>query len=124
VEDPKSPLNAVFRGDEFQVADQAFQFQEPALRDHLHVLLAIDVEKTGFSPIHHILPVRMADKDFPVTWIRAYEKGRVFYSSLGHGAPVFRNAPLLAHFLAGIQYALGDLKADSTPSAKPIAAKK
>ena len=124
VEDPKSPLNAVFRGQEFQIADQAFQFQEPALRDHLHVLLAIDVEKTGFSPKHHILPVRMADKNFPVTWIRAYEKVRVFYSSLGHGAPVFWNAPLLAHFLAGIQYALGDLKADSTPSAKLPATKK
>ena len=123
VEDPKSPLNAVFHGDEFQIADQAFQFQEPTLRDHLHVLLAIDVEKTGFSPNHRILPVRMADKDFPVTWIRAYEKGRVFYSSLGHGAPVFWNAPLLEHFLAGIQYALGDLKADSTPSAKLAAAK-
>jgi uncharacterized protein len=124
VEDPASPLDAVFHGEEFQIADQAFQFQEPTLRDHLHVLLSIDVEKTGFSPKHHILPVRMADKDFPVTWIRAYEKGRVFYSSLGHGAPVFWNAPLLEHFLAGIQYALGDLKADSTPSAKLPAAKK
>jgi len=71
VEDPKSPLNAVFHGEEFQIADQAFQFQEPTLRDHLHVLLSIDVEKTGFFPNHHILPVRMADKDFPVTWIRA-----------------------------------------------------
>ena len=124
VEDPASPLNAVFHGEEFQIADQAFQFQEPALRDHLHVLLSIDVEKTGFSPKHRILPVRMADKDFPVTWIRAYEKGRVFYSSLGHGAPVFWNALLLEHFLAGIQYALGDLKADSTPSASLPAAKK
>ncbi len=124
VEDPASPLNAVFHGEEFQIADQAFQFQEPTLRDHLHVLLSIDVEKTGFSAKHRILPVRMADKDFPVTWIRAYEKGRVFYSSLGHGAPVFWNAPLLEHFLAGIQYALGDLEADSTPSAKLPAAKK
>lgn len=124
VEDPKSPLNAVFHGEEFQIADQAFQFQEPVLRDHLHVLLSIDVDQTGFSPRRRILPVRMADKDFPVTWIRAYEKGRVFYSSLGHGAPIFWNAPLLEHFLAGIQYALGDLKADSTPSGKLRAAKK
>jgi type 1 glutamine amidotransferase len=118
VDDPASPLNAVFHGDEFQIADQAFQLQEPALRDHLHVLLSVDVEKTGFFPGHHILPVRTGDKDFPLTWIRAYGKGRVFYSSLGHGAPVFWNAPLLAHFLAGIQFALGDLKADSTPSAR------
>jgi hypothetical protein len=26
--------------------------------------------------------------------------------------------PLLEHFLAGIQFALGDLKADATPSAR------
>jgi type 1 glutamine amidotransferase len=116
VDDLGSPLNAVFHGQEFQIADQAFQFQEPVLRDHLHVLLSIDVEKTGFLAKHHILPARLADKDFPVTWIRAYGNGRVFYSSLGHGAPVFWNPPLLAHFLAGIQYAFGDLKADSTPS--------
>ncbi len=118
VDDPKSPLTAVFHGEEFQITDQAFQLQEPILRDHLHVLLSIDVEKTGLSPKHRILPVRAVDQDFPVTWIRAYGKGRVFYSALGHGAPVFWNAPLLEHFLAGIQYALGDLKADSTPSAR------
>ena len=109
-------MNAVFGGREFEIADQAFQFQEPQLRDHLHVLLSIDVEKTGFSPRRRILPVRQQDKDFPVSWIRSYEKGRVFYSSLGHGARVYENPDLLRHFLAGIQYALGDLKADSTPS--------
>jgi len=63
-----------------------------------------------------LLPARAEDKDFPVSWIRAYEKGRVFYSALGHGIKIYSNPTLLAHFLAGIQYALGDLKADSTPS--------
>ena len=116
VDDPKSPINAVFRGQGFEIADQAFQFQEPKLRDHLHVLLSIDVEKTPFSPRRRILPVRAEDKDFPVSWIRSYEKGRVFYSSLGHGIKIYSNPMLLEHFLAGIQYALGDLKADSTPS--------
>jgi type 1 glutamine amidotransferase len=118
IDDPKSPLNTMFHGREFQIADQAFQFQEPTLRDHLHVLLSIDVEKTGFSPRRRILPVRTQDKDFPVTWIRAYQNGRVFYSSLGHNPRMYWNPDLLQHFLAGIQYALGDLKADSTPSAK------
>jgi type 1 glutamine amidotransferase len=118
IDDPESPLNAVFHGDEFRIADQAFQFQEPTLRDHLHVLLSVAVGKTGLDPRRHILAARMVDKDFPLTWIRSYGKGRVFYSSLGHGAPVFWNAALLGHFLAGIQYALGDLDADSTPSAK------
>ena len=60
----------------------------------------------------------MQDKDFPVSWIRRYEKGRVFYTSLGHYVYIFWNAPVLEHFLAGIQYALGDLKANDTPSAR------
>ena len=93
-----------FAARDFEIADQAFQFQEPKLRDHLHVLLSIDVEKTPFSPRRRILPVRSGDKDFPVSWIRSYEKGRVFYSSLGHGVKIYSNATLLAHFLAGIQY--------------------
>ncbi len=117
VDDPASPLNAVFQGKGFELADQAFQFQEPALRDHLHVLLSIDVEKTGLAPNRRILPVRTQDKDFPMSWIRRYERGRVFYSAIGHGPPIFWNAPLLEHFLAGIQYALGDLEADDRPSA-------
>jgi type 1 glutamine amidotransferase len=68
-------------------------------------------------PSRRFLPVRAADKDFPVSWIRAHGKGRVFYSTLGHGSPVFWNATVLEHFLAGIQYALGDLRADDKPSA-------
>ena len=46
-----------------------------------------------------------------MTWIRVHGKGRVFYSGLGHAATVFMRAALLQHFLAGIQYALGDLAA-------------
>jgi uncharacterized protein len=117
IDDPASPLNAAFQGKPFQIADQAFQFQEPTLRDHLHVLLSIDVERTGLAPNRRILPVRAQDKDFPMSWIRRYEKGRVFYSAIGHGPSIFWNTPLLEHFLAGIQYALGDLAADDSPSA-------
>jgi hypothetical protein len=62
----------------------------------------------------------MQDKDFPMSWIRSYEKGRVFCSAIGHGPPIFWNSALLEHFLAGIQYALGDLKADDSPSARPV----
>ncbi|UCG87301.1 MAG: HEAT repeat domain-containing protein, partial [Gemmatimonadota bacterium] len=38
------------------------------------------------------------------------------YCSLGHNLEVLRNEAVLAHYLAGIQYALGDLEADDTPS--------
>jgi type 1 glutamine amidotransferase len=117
VEDPGNPINAVFEGKDFQIADQAFQLQEPVLRDHLHVLLSIDVEKTGLAPNRRILPVRKQDMDFPMSWVRRQGQGRVFYSGLGHSPQVFWNAPMLAHLLAGIQYALGDLSADDAPDA-------
>lgn len=116
VDDPKSPLNRAFRGRGFEIADEVFQFQEPDLRERLHVLISIDMDKS--SPTRRVLPVRQKDLDFPMSWIRAEDKGRVFYTALGHNAHIFAHPSLLEHFLAGIQYALGDLKADSTPSAR------
>jgi hypothetical protein len=115
VEDKRSPLTAMFDGKDFQIADQAFQFQEPVLRDHMHVLLRIDAEKTGIAPNRRLLPPRQQDRDFPMSWIRRYDKGRVFYLGLGHGPAVYAHAGLMAHLLAGIQYALGDLDADAAP---------
>jgi type 1 glutamine amidotransferase len=119
VEDTKSPLTKMFSGESFQITDQAFQLQEPVIRDDLHILLSIDVEKTGLSPRHRILPVRQKDLDFPMSWIRSYGKGRVFYYGLGHNAHVFWNSVLLEHLLSGIQFALGDLEADTTPTPQP-----
>ena len=102
------------------IADQAFQFQEPSLRDHLHVLFSIDVAKTPLAPNRRVLPVRQQDKDFPMSWIRRYGKGRVFYCGLGHTAQVFENPALMQHILAGMQYALGDLAADDSPSQNKV----
>ncbi len=114
LDDPASPVNAAFAGRSFEIIDQAFQLQEPSLRDRLHVLYSVDVQKTRKA--RRILPQRSKDLDFPMGWLKAYGKGRVFYSGLGHGAEVYWNPQILRHFLAGIQYALGDLKADDSPS--------
>jgi hypothetical protein len=119
VEDPGNPVNAAFQGQEFPIQDQIFQFQEPYSREKLHVLLSIDLEKSDFDPSkRRFWPARLADKDFPVAWIKTYHRGRVYYSVLGHSPAMFWNPSLLQHFLAGIQYALGDLKADATPTAR------
>ena len=39
-------------------------------------------------------------------------QGRVFYMALGHNERIYAMTPMLEHLLAGMQYALGDLKAD------------
>ena len=57
------------------------------------------------------------DHDYGLSWIRREGKGRVFYQALGHHESIYYNNPaMLEHILAGMQYALGDLEADDSPS--------
>ena len=53
-----------------------------------------------------------------VSWLRKFEGGRVFYTNLGHNESTFWNSAVLKHYLDGLQYALGDLAADATPTSK------
>ena len=61
---------------------------------------------------------KRTDGDYALSWIRREGKGRVFYQALGHSEHVYAMTPMMAEVLAGIQYALGDLKADDRPSVK------
>jgi len=113
IEEPDHPLCAPFEGQTFVVTDEIYQFREPYSREKLRVLLSLDTSKTDMKKggIHR------TDGDFAVSWVRQYGKGRVFYCSLGHREDIFWNPTVLRHYLAGIQYACGDLKADAAPSA-------
>lgn len=117
IDDPKSPLTSMFKGS-FPIHDETFQFREPTLRDRLHVLISIDAPRMEMGPKHRILKQRQQDLDFPISWVKPYGKGRVFYSTTGHNPDAFKDPVLLQHYLAGIQFALGDLKADMSPSEK------
>lgn len=113
-EDPKHPLAAAFDGKDFEITDEIYQFKEPWTRSNLHILLTLDTDKTNMKKGG----INRTDGDFGVAWIRNVEKGRVFYSSLGHREEIYWNPMILHFYLDGIQFALGDLKADATPSAK------
>lgn len=114
LDDPGHPLNAPFNGQGFQTTDEIYQFKAPYSRDRLRVLLSLDTTKTDMNKPG----IRRTDNDFAVSWVRSYGRGRVFYCSLGHGPSIFWNPKLLRHYLAGIQFALGDLPAGTTPSGK------
>jgi len=107
-EEPKHPLCAALDGKGFDIHDEIYLFKEPYSRAKVRVLLSLDLEKTAD-------PGKRADKDYAVSWVRTYGKGRVFYCSLGHVAPAYRNPVLLRHYLAGIQFAIGDLPAEAAP---------
>jgi hypothetical protein len=112
LDDPASPLNQMFEGKGFEIGDEIYMFKDPYSREKLHILLSIDYENA------HYRGDKRPDNDYALAWIREYGKGRVFYSAFGHDHAIFWNPAILKHFLAGIQYAMGDLKADATPSAR------
>jgi len=122
VDDPDHPVNAAFAGKGFEICDEVFQFRHGYSRDKLRILLAIDPDKTDMGPSRRILPERRQDKDLALSWVRAYGAGRVFYTSFGHNKDIFWNGPILRHILDGIQFALGDLEASTTPSNERTAA--
>jgi type 1 glutamine amidotransferase/sugar phosphate isomerase/epimerase len=125
IDDPTSPLTAAFGGKEFVYQDEFFRFPVgPYSREKLRVLLSMDVEKTDMNQgLPCAQPCNRADNDYAISWIRSYGKGRVFFCTLGHNTTLFMTPQLAEHFLAGIQFVLGDLEADTTPSAK-LAARK
>jgi type 1 glutamine amidotransferase len=118
--DPASPLTAGWKNG-IKITEEWYNFRNYD-RSQVHVLLAMETHPTNGAPGH-----------YPVSWIKPYGKGRVFYSSLGHrddvidpradiGDAEFKvryNPPETAlmvqkHLLAGIRYALGLVNVDDT----------
>ena len=118
VEDPEHEIiKPVFEGiKDFQLQEEIYQFQEePYSRDRLRILLNMDAKRSDkVDPAK----IKRTDNDFAVAWVQKVGKGRVFYTSIGHNNHIFTNPLMLKHYLAGIQFAMGDLKADTTPSSK------
>jgi len=118
LDDPEHPVIAGFGGEGFETQDEVFQFRHPYSREKLHVLVSIDTDKTDMDPSRRFLPERADDRDFGMSWVRQYGEGRVFYTSFGHNPALFWDPAMLRHYLAGIQFAAGDLEGDTTPSSQ------
>ena len=118
LDDPASPLNAAFGGQEFESVDEHFRWNNFS-RQRVHVLLSIDVPKTDMNQGRGCDICTRADNDYAISWVRSYGKGRVFYSSLGHAPTAFMDMAMVRHMMAGVQFALGDLDADTTPGNQP-----
>jgi type 1 glutamine amidotransferase len=119
VDDPDSPLTKMFKGKPpLVVVDETYTFgRETYSRKNLHVLTSIDYAKmTPVDKAKEQFP--RGDGDYALSWIRREGKGRVFYAAHGHNEKVYAMTPILEHVLAGMQYALGDLAADDSPSQK------
>ncbi|WAC21509.1 ThuA domain-containing protein [Luteolibacter sp. SL250] len=106
----KHPLVAMFDGQNVDFKEEIYQLKAPYDSSKVHMLLRLDPEKSDMN----VKGLKREDKDWGVAWARHWGKGRVFYCSLGHNHDMYWHPKVVRHYLAGIQWALGDYEVEVT----------
>jgi type 1 glutamine amidotransferase len=84
----------------------------------------------NFAPDLHVLLVQITEgmknldyqrPNYPATWAHKYEKGRVFFTSMGHREDVWQNEIFQQILLGGLSWALGNVEADIAPNLEKVA---
>jgi type 1 glutamine amidotransferase len=112
VEDPNHAAGKSFmEGDE--ITDEIYQFKDtPYSRDRLHIILSIDNGSID------VKKGKRQDQDYAVSWCQQIDKGRAFYTSLGHRKDVWKDPRFQQHLIGGLKWAMKQAEGDATPSAK------
>lgn len=87
----------------FVKVDEIYQVKSWS-RSKVNVLLSLDPTRltySGNSRIHR------TDHDFAVAWCKAYGKGRVFYSTLGHPVEAWVDPDIRTLYFEAIKWSLG-----------------
>jgi len=109
IEDPEHPLMKPFGGKPFEIGDEIYQYRNYE-RGKVRVLMSLDLSSVDASRGGR------KDRDYAMCWIRPWGKGRLYYMSHGHGANVFEDKTFQEHVKVAMQWAIGDIEADTTPS--------
>src|SRR5262245_41198665 len=107
--DPKFPGCEGLK--DFQLHEEWYSLKNFA--PDLHVILAQDNE--GMKGLDYQRP------NFPATWARKHEKGRVFYTSMGHREDVWESKLFQELLLGALTWAFGTVEADLTPNLEKAA---
>jgi type 1 glutamine amidotransferase len=127
IDDPENPVNAAFTSVNattgvrlprpFSVVDEVYTFNEASFsRARVHVLTSIDYAKMPAEVKAQEPAPQRGDHDYVLSYLQREGKGRVFVEVLGHDESIYKMPSMLGHILAGMQYVLGDLQADDSPS--------
>ena len=109
IEDPGSPMTRHFKSRSIVVNDEIYQAKDWS-RDKVRVLMRMDESQLDLTK----KGIKRADKDWAVTWIKSYGKGRVFYSTLGHTYEAWDDKGVATMYLEGIKWALGLTEANTS----------
>ncbi len=120
IDDPNSPLTSMFPARGYEIVDETYTFaQDSFSRKRVHVLTSVNYKKmSAEDKAKEPAATRRTDGDYALSYIQRVGSGRVFYEAHGHDEKIYFSRPWVAHMLAGVQYAIGDLKADDSPSEK------
>jgi len=113
VEDPAFPGLEQWPAS-FVWKDEIYQLKDFS-RDKVRVLMRLDASKLDLANPR----VHRQDRDFAVTWAKAYGKGRVFYSNLGHIEGNWDDPKMQKMFSEAVKWAMGGVDADVTPRPLP-----
>jgi type 1 glutamine amidotransferase len=101
VEDAHHPLCQSFPSRTFRFSDEIYQYKGYD-RKNLRVLVSLNAKESGKEG-------KSLTNDYPVSWVKAYGKGRVFYTNFGHNKASWWTPFLLKHYLAGIRWSVGQI---------------
>ncbi len=96
---------------DFQLFEEWYSLKNFA--PDLHVILVQDTQ--GMRNLDYQRP------NFPATWARMHEEGRVFYTSMGHREDVWENPLFQQILLGGLSWAFGNVDAELTPNLGKVA---
>jgi type 1 glutamine amidotransferase len=98
----------------WKIADEIFQHRDWS-RDQMSVLMSLNVRQTPMDRAG----IKREDRDFGIAWCRQIDRGRSFYTALGHRNEVMDDPVWQRHLLGGVRWAMGEVDGPSTPHAKP-----
>ena len=106
VEAPQNPAVSHW-GDGITLRDEIYVLDENP-RWQSHILASLDTSSVGIKQG----PPDATRNDFPISWLREYQGGKVFVTKLGHFPDVWTNPAFLQHLLQGMRLAAGRIDGD------------
>jgi|GEM_PF-726838 len=96
-----------------ELADELYAMNPALNKDHsARCIAGLDQDKVPKESF----PPGSNDDSYSLIWIKAYGKGRVYYSELGHNQAVFSVPCVARAMLDGLQYVTGDLRVPAAPA--------
>jgi type 1 glutamine amidotransferase len=119
VADPKFP-GLTGRGVSFELQEEWYSLTD--FSPDLHVLLLVDTARmrdgnangADWPPAGWDTPYKRPP--YPSTWTRMHDKGRVFYTAIGHREDTWLNPIFLDLLFGGLAWAVREVDADVVPN--------